>query len=273
MSFELSPAEREAMERDGFVVREGVYRPDEAAQLARECEDLAREVCAAAHGSKHVVGSYMFERQEELELYVKWEPDYPDVLQGLEPFAHLSPILRDRGLDPRLVDPMKSFVGQDDVVLFTEKLNLKRAKQGGKYILHQDYPYWIRQNPRAAQVATAMIFLDEANRENGCLEVAPGSHREGVQKMREIDGFGDREMDADLFDHGRLVHVEVPAGSVVYFGSMLVHRSLPNRSDKDRRALLYSYQPAGLPHAVDLARAGRIEAANWLKEQNAGARS
>ncbi len=65
----------------------------------------------------------------------------------------------------------------------------------------------------------------------------------------------------------------MPAGSVVFFGSLLVHRSLPNRSDKDRRALLYSYQPAGLPHALDLARAGRVEAANWLKQQNAAARS
>ena len=27
-------------------------------------------------------------------MYVKWEPDAPEVLQGLEPFAHLSEDLR-----------------------------------------------------------------------------------------------------------------------------------------------------------------------------------
>src|SRR5512137_2838280 len=100
MSYGLSPSEGQALEQDGFVVREAVYAADEIAQIAQECEDLARQITAAAHGSKHVVGSYMFERQEELELYVKWEPDHPDLLQGLEPFAHLSPVLRDRGLDP-----------------------------------------------------------------------------------------------------------------------------------------------------------------------------
>src|SRR5579871_5671818 len=100
MGHELDAAERERLDRDGYVVRERVYSTDELGALAQECEDLAREVLAAAHGAKHVVGSYMFERSDDLEMYVKWEPDAPDVLQGLEPFAHLSPRLRGRGLDP-----------------------------------------------------------------------------------------------------------------------------------------------------------------------------
>jgi len=41
------------------------------------------------------------------------------------------------------------------------------------------------------------------------------------------------------------VPLEVPAGTVVYFGPLLVHQSAPNLSDSQRRALLYSYQPAG----------------------------
>jgi ectoine hydroxylase len=59
-------------------------------------------------------------------------------------------------------------------------------------------------------------------------------------------------MDMDAFDLSRLQPLETRAGSVVFFGAFLVHRSLPNRSDRDRRALLYSYQPAGEPHAVEL---------------------
>jgi hypothetical protein len=43
----------------------------------------------------------------------------------------------------------------------------------------------------------------------------------------------------------------VPAGTLVFFGSLLVHRSLPNRTDQDRRVLLYSYQPAGRRKAID----------------------
>lgn len=43
----------------------------------------------------------------------------------------------------------------------------------------------------------------------------------------------------------------MPAGSIVFFGALLVHKSDPNRSAKDRRALLYSYHPAGFTHARD----------------------
>jgi hypothetical protein len=80
--------------------------------------------------------------------------------------------------------------------------------------------------------------------ENGCLEVVPGSHRNGEAPRKAIDGFGANEMDESAFK-GKLVPLEVPAGSVVYFGSLLIHASAPNRTAGDRRALLYSYQPAG----------------------------
>jgi ectoine hydroxylase len=256
--FRLNEPELAALDRDGFVVRERVFDPGECRAIARDCEALAARVVAAAHGRKHVVGSYMFERRKALEMYVKWEPDAPELLQGIEPFAHLSEELTAWGLDPRVLDPCKAIVGQEEIVLFTEKLNVKRARMGGKIILHQDFPYWQDENPAAARVATAMIMLDNATRENGCLEAAPGSHKEGVQRMRKVDGFGALEMDPAHFDERRLVPLELAAGSVIYLGAFLVHRSAPNRSDTDRRALLYSYQPAGLPHAVELARQAEL---------------
>ena len=41
----------------------------------------------------------------------------------------------------------------------------------------------------------------------------------------------------------------------MFFGPFLVHQSAPNRSDADRRAMLYSYQPAGLTHMIEKFRA------------------
>jgi ectoine hydroxylase len=58
-------------------------------------------------------------------------------------------------------------------------------------------------------------------------------------------------MEPDAAETSRLECLEVPAGSVVFFGSLLVHRSTPNRSGRDRRALLYSYQPAGRRTSYD----------------------
>jgi len=251
-AFRLDQGEQARLARDGFVVRENVFDRAELREIARECEDLVTRLEAAKRRQKHVVGSYMFESLLDEQTVVKWEPAKPDVVMGIEPFAHICEPLRDWGLDPRLVDPCKAIVGEDDVILFTEKLNVKRARYGGDIVLHQDYPYWEGLTPIAHRIATAMLFLDDADIENGCLEVAPGTHTSGKFKQRETEGFGALEMDMDAFDLGRLQPMEVKAGTVAFFGAFLVHRSLPNHSSRDRRALLYSYQPAGQPHGAEL---------------------
>ena len=38
---------------------------------------------------------------------------------------------------------------------------------------------------------------------------------------------------------------------MVMFGPLLIHRSQPNPSDNDRRALLYTYQPAANRHTLE----------------------
>lgn len=253
-AFEVSDQERAQLDRDGFLVRENVFDAAELRTIAKECEDLVGRLEAARRKDKQLVGSYMFEALIDEGTVVKWEPNAPEVMQGIEPFAHINEPLKHWGLDPRLLDPCKAIVGQDDIVLFTEKLNVKRARFGGDIVLHQDFPYWENQTPIAHRVATAMIFLDDADVENGCLEVASGTHKSGKHKQRQVEGFGALEMDPDAFDMSRLQPLEVKAGTVAFFGAFLVHRSLPNHSSRDRRALLYSYQPAGQPHASEIHR-------------------
>jgi hypothetical protein len=260
MSYRFSPDERARLDADGYVVRAGVFDTGDCARLAADCEALVAELTALNRKPKHKVGSYMFEMQRDLGTVVKWEPFAPDLLQGVELFSHLSPALKAWSLDARLIDPAKDMVGQNDVIPFTEKLNLKRAREGGAYVLHQDAAYWSQVTPVFASIATAMVLMDDATVENGCLEVAPGSHRSGLFERKLTEGFGAFEMDESLFDMSRLAPLEGRAGSVVFFGSHLVHRSHPNRSASDRRALLFSYQPAGNPHSRELERPAVIRA-------------
>ncbi len=265
-TFRLNAEELRSLNEDGYVLRHNVFSPSECRQMAEDVEQLERDCLAAKRNDKVVYGSYMFEIQRELQLAVKWEPNNPDVVQGIEPFAHISKPLRDWAHDPRLWNPSKDVVGQDDLNLFTEKTTMKRAHTGGTIVLHQDYPYWRNMTKVAHKVMTALIYLDDATVENGCLEVSPGSHRDGMRMGRKmVDGFGSNEFDEAKFDMHTMIPVEAKAGAVVFFGAFLVHRSLPNRSAKDRRALLYSYQPGGYPSGVEinrlLARARREQTA------------
>jgi len=253
--FRLSGEELNGLNENGYVVRRGVFTRGECAAMAEGVEQLERDLLSAKRRTKHTAGSYLFELQREFGTIVKWEPDFPEVVQGVEPFAHISPVLDKWARDPRLWNPSKDVIGQDAIDLFTEKLTMKRAHTGGTIVLHQDYPYWRPMTKVAHKIMTALIYLDDATMANGCLEVVPGSHRDGMVPERITnEGFGANEMDPARYDTGALIPVEAPAGTVVFFGGFLVHRSLPNRSAQDRRALLYSYQPAGYPHSLELSK-------------------
>src|SRR5207248_6041653 len=154
------------------------------------------------------------------QLVLKWEPKYKDVLQGVEPFAHLHPALQKQTADPRLTSPSANMLGLPEVAVFTEKLNAKRAHTGGAFAMHADRPYWVgvAQDPDAK--LTALLALDAADKENGCLEVIPGSHLWESLPFKQSDKpFETAELDESKIDLTKLVSVEVPKGSVIFFGS------------------------------------------------------
>ena len=249
----LDADELERLATDGYVLRRAVFTQDEVGAAVDTCESLVTDVAARERRKRSTIGSYTFEDDPSATLMVKWEGD-SDVIHGLEPLVHLSPFLAEFAVDPRFVEPMIDVVGDPAPMLFTEKLNLKRPHRGGRNPLHQDFPYWSDAED-ASRIATAMMFLDDSDTDNGTLEVVPGSHRNGQWQTRtDSDFFGNLEIDPATGDGVTTVPLEVPAGSVVYFGPFLVHRSAPNRSERERRALLFSYQPAGAPDIRDLLR-------------------
>jgi phytanoyl-CoA hydroxylase len=106
---------------------------------------------------------------------------------------------------------------------------------------HQDERYI---PTRDRSLVGAWIALDDANVDNGCLWVLPGSHRSGViwptREHGRPDEF-DVSDEAYGFDAQGAVPVPVAAGDVVFFNGYLLHRSLRNRSDQKRRALVNHY--------------------------------
>src|SRR5260221_2259387 len=124
-SHRLKARELEGMQRDGFVLRRSVFDESELRRMREACEQLVEDLLAAKRRTKLAVGSYMFELQRQLGTVVKWEPANPDLVQGVELFAHLSSDLKRWALDPRFVEPSKDVCGIDQVIMFTEKLNVK----------------------------------------------------------------------------------------------------------------------------------------------------
>ena len=250
----LTPEERGGLAADGYVVRERVFAAAEVDDMVEACDRLVDDLVRDRQGFRLRAGSYVFDPDFTRDVIIKWEGD-TDVVHGIEPFAHLSPELEKWAYDKRFVEPMRDFVGADAPILFTEKYNLKRPQVGGVNPLHQDYPYWVDVAKDPERVATSVLFLDDATVDNACLWVVPGSHKEGAWRTRtDGDQFASNEIDQDAYECVPSIPVEVPAGSVVMFGSYLVHHSHPNTSSAPRRALLFSYQPPGWPHMLESLR-------------------
>jgi phytanoyl-CoA hydroxylase len=235
-------------ERDGFLLQRNVLDHAEVEELRRATEELCEDLVRNASGRKRRSSVYTFQVARGRDAYINWESADQNVVMGVEPVVHLHATFAAYGNHPAFVDPSRALLGIEDIALFTEKLNVKRAGVGGPFALHQDYPYWkngVADEP--ARLLTAMVALDAATRENGALEVLPGSHRLGeVTGKRSDDSFERLEIDPQLFDTSAMMTVAMEAGDVLFFGPFLVHRSPPNRSSRDRRAILYTYQRAGL---------------------------
>jgi ectoine hydroxylase len=252
----FSADERSQWDRDGFVVRKSTFADDEIEALRNVVESVAADVAAHAHrdgaGPEAKLGDgHRIQFSSHAAIQWEWHEGSNEI-RLVEPCDHLHPRLRALFDDPRIREPMRDAVGCEQLAPFTSKLNMKRAVEGSEFPYHQDYPYWyVAVGAHAADIATAVVFLDDATAGNGALRVIPGSHRLGPARRDPSDPTGFLA-DAASLDVEREAVLELPAGSVVLFGAFLVHRSSPNRSASHRRALLPSFQPAGRPRLQDV---------------------
>ncbi|GAB2750825.1 phytanoyl-CoA dioxygenase family protein [Amycolatopsis magusensis] len=242
------------MNDPGYRVLSGLFGGAELARLGEAAEAVQRDVLAkAASGQTSVQVWPDGHRLERVDgTTVHWEPDAPGAIRSLSPVSQLHPAFEALWTDPRLTGPMAELLGCGEIGPFVSKLNFKRAGVGSEFAWHQDLTFWYCcAGPAARDVATAMIYLDDAGAGNGALSVIPGSHRDGPAPRDHAEPTG-LLLDASKLDAERERTVELPAGSVLVFPSTLVHRSVPNRSERDRRTLLFCFQPAGRPRLAEL---------------------
>lgn len=135
-------------------------------------------------------------------------------------------------------DPIRSvlrrLLGAEPAV-FKDKLNYKLPGSSG-FAAHQDVQAgWAKYTPSHV---TVLVSIDEATEESGCLEVAPGSGREGLigDEWTPIEG--------DLLDALRFDKLPTRPGDAIAFDSYVAHRSEPNRTSGPRRVLYLTYNAA-----------------------------
>jgi phytanoyl-CoA hydroxylase len=220
--------------QNGFCVADGIF---DAALLEK-----ARAVIDGLLSSADLAGVAEAEPEDSSKARRIWAPTSRDEL-----FADIA-------VDSALLDAVEQLIGPD-IVLQYSKLNVKPPRVGSVVEWHQDFSYYPHTN---TDLVAALIYFDDATRQNACLRVVAGSHRHGLVS-HESEGYfvGKVSSPADVgLGDLEIVDCEGPAGSVVFIHPLLLHSSEKNLSDLYRRVFIPSYRAADAlpiyygPHAA-----------------------
>jgi ectoine hydroxylase-related dioxygenase (phytanoyl-CoA dioxygenase family) len=145
----------------------------------------------------------------------------------------------------RIVDRVEQLLA-GEVYHWHHKMILKEPRTGGAWEWHQDYGYWYHNGCLFPYLASCMIAVDRATRQNGCLEVLRGSQRMGrIDHGRVGDQTGaDHERVEAALTLFERVPCELTAGSAIFFDCNLLHASAQNTSDEPRWAFICCYNAA-----------------------------
>ena len=220
----IGDAEVRQYREQGYIVVEGIYSPDEVAEMCGVLDELI----AGARGLETHNAIY--------DLEPSHRPDQPRVRRIKEPFkAH--PVYRRMAEHPRLLAVLTRLIGPD-LRLHGGKINLKSAAYGAPVEWHQDWAFYPHTNDDLLAVGLMLEDVDEAN---GPLQVIPGSHKGPVLAHTNADGVfcgavGPGDPD---FHHDRVVTLTGKAGSMTVHHVRTLHGSAPNMSDRNRFILFY----------------------------------
>ncbi len=90
----------------------------------------------------------------------------------------------------------------------------------------------------------ARVHLDPADAENGCLQLALGTHARGKIAASDADATAQA---------APIESCVAERGDVLFAKALILHRSSPSRTSANRRAIRIDYCADDLPHPLEWA--------------------
>jgi Phytanoyl-CoA dioxygenase (PhyH) len=173
-------------------------------------------------------------REEVLEVIRVTQPPYLQLQQS-------SQYLRDSHLD-RLINSeelrhLASLLCEGDCLRFLPFTAVK-GPGGTEFQFHQDNQYRLFDG----RGVNLWIALDDADEQNGCLCLVPGSHKLGP--IEWIPTGDDNRSRTIPWEPDNAIPIRVCAGDCLAFDRLTLHASLPNRTEHPRAAYSVTYHLA-----------------------------
>jgi ectoine hydroxylase-related dioxygenase (phytanoyl-CoA dioxygenase family) len=220
----LTQIELNQWEADGYTIARGLFSSDEVARY--------RDHFMTLRGKGAYVG----------DLGDTNNPSDNDPLRKFPRMIHMhrwDDVSLQWLIDPRIRADLAALTGAGDPYAVQTMLYFKPAGARGQ-ALHQDN-FYLRAQPSTC--IAAWLALDDCDEENGCMQIAVGSHKWPLLCTVQADrtqSFTD--VTVPLPPGQEVRPVLMKAGDVLYFNGQVVHGSFPNTSaDRFRRALIGHY--------------------------------
>ena len=202
----------------------------------------------------HLPAARVTQLQQALDTRIRENPDVrPEQLISVHVSApegganaegvHGSDVFLELARDPGILDCVESVLGPD-IVLWGCAMFCKPAGDGMAVPMHQDGHYW---PIKPLATCTVWVAIEDSDRENGCLQVVPGSHAD-----KQVFGHETKtghvalseQVEPGAFEASDVVDVELRAGQMSMHDVYLLHGSNANTSSRRRSGLALRYMPA-----------------------------
>ena len=218
----ITPEQKQQFQEDGYCVVSGLFSEPEVAEIEAFFEAFK------LNGMKIYDGNGF----EETDITQQQ-------LRAMHPHRY-SKKAQDWMLHPRVGEVLAELLGRP--ALGVQTMYYFKPPGGKGQGMHQDNFYLLAA---PATCVAAWTAIDTADTDNGCLWVAPGSHRDSIycpeKGGEKWMNYGDSHITSFPRDK-KPIPVPVPRGSTMFFGGNLIHGSGPNRTkDRFRRTFIGHY--------------------------------
>jgi ectoine hydroxylase-related dioxygenase (phytanoyl-CoA dioxygenase family) len=148
-----------------------------------------------------------------------------------------SPAFQALSCNPKIGGMAAELSGASELRIWHDQIQYKPKELGGRLHWHQDSPLWATLQPKDGQL-TAWVALDDAEADNGCMYMIPGSHLWG-NKQKDLDKLPQGIDLPEAFEGHPLHFIMCPVkkGHVHFHHSLTWHGSGQNHSSRPRRAI------------------------------------
>ena len=237
--------QKESFDQNGYVWIKHFYSPEQVS-LLRNWSELIDKAAQSLLSISNLTGCSLQSLSQNIPGALIVVPEAQDPLKvcRAEDLLTCYPDLY------RFVSgTLTSYLGRllnEPYVLFKDKINFKWPG-GGAFPPHQDFPAFEFFGPK--EHITAMVCVDAATLENGCLHVAHNwkeTFKEETSSGNLVlpyieGGKGHGSIKPDLCAKITWLPIEAEPGDVVFFDSFVPHYSEPNRSGSSRRAMFFTH--------------------------------